>query len=81
MYSPSACIATAVVLPLLGVLAVCLRFWVRLRLQPSYVGADDIFIVIGSFLVCGMGALQITCENIARTHASTRPLTSLLYLE
>ena len=59
MYSPTACITTAIVLPLLGLIAVCLRYWVRLRLHPSHVGPDDIFITIGCLLVCGMGALQV----------------------
>ena len=59
MYSPAALISTGVILPLLGVVTVCLRYWVRLRFSPSYIGIDDILIVVGAVFVCGMGAIQI----------------------
>ncbi|KAF2238745.1 hypothetical protein EV356DRAFT_518003 [Viridothelium virens] len=81
MYSPASLTVTAVMLPLFGVIAVFLRFWVRLHLQPSYVGADDVFIVIGSLLVCGMGALQITSTVLGDLSQDTTVTPQKDYLE
>ena len=36
-------------LSLLAFAAVCLRFWVRLRVQPTYLGADD-WLILGAFV-------------------------------
>ena len=41
IYPPSSIIATSVILPLLTAIAVSLRFHVRLRLRPDYIGMDD----------------------------------------
>ena len=59
MYSVASVIVAAIVLPLLGVLAVCLRFYVRIRLTPTFVGIDDWLIAFSCFLVLGQGAMQI----------------------
>ena len=61
MYGSSSVIATAIVLPLLGSLAVCLRFYVRIRLTRTFVGIDDWLIAISCFLVLGHAAGQIAC--------------------
>lgn len=59
MYGVTSVIVTAVVLPLLGFVAVCLRFYVRIRLVPTYVGIDDWLIAFSCLLVLGQGAMQI----------------------
>ena len=59
MYGVASLIATAIVFPLLGVVAVILRFYVRLRLQPTYVGIDDWTILLSCVLVCAQGVNQI----------------------
>ena len=60
MYGVASLIVTAAVLPLLGLVAVCLRFFVRLRLKPTFVGIDDWLIAFSCLLVFVQGALQIT---------------------
>ena len=59
MYGVASVIVTATVLPLLGLLSVCLRFYVRIRLTPTFVGIDDWLIAFSCFLVLGQGAAQI----------------------
>ena len=61
MYGVPAVIVTAIVLWLLGVTAVCLRFYVRLRLSPTFVGLDDWLIAFSCLLVLGQSACQIAC--------------------
>ena len=60
MYGVASLIVTAAVLPLLGLSAVCLRFFVRLCLKPTFVGIDDWLIAFSCLLVFAQGALQIT---------------------
>lgn len=62
MYGVTTIIVTAIVLPLLGLVAVCLRFYVRLRLKPTFVGIDDWLIAFSCLLVFGQAAAQISCE-------------------
>lgn len=59
MYGTTSLIATAILLPLLGVIAVCLRFYVRLRLKPTFIGIDDWMIAFSCLLVCASGANQV----------------------
>ena len=59
MYGVASVIVAAIVLPLLGVLAVCLRFYVRIRFTPTFVGIDDWLIAVSCVLVLGQGATQI----------------------
>ena len=40
-YTPTTIVAISIVLPLIAVVAVCLRFWVRTSYQPTYLGVDD----------------------------------------
>ena len=61
MYGSSSVIATAIVLSLLGYLAVCLRFYVRIRLTRTFVGIDDWLIALSGFLVLCHAAGQIAC--------------------
>lgn len=63
MYGVASLIVTATVLPLLGLVAVCLRFFVRLRLKPSFVGIDDWLIAFSCLLVFAQAATQITGES------------------
>lgn len=58
-YNVASLIGTAIALPLLGVLAVILRFYVRLRLRPTFIGTDDWLIVLAVVLVVGQGICQI----------------------
>ena len=62
MYGIASLIATAIVLPLLGLVAVALRFYVRLRLKPTFVGLDDWLIAFSCLLVLAQGANQINGE-------------------
>ena len=59
MYTVANVMGAATVLPLLGVLAVCLRFYVRIRLTPAFVGIDDWLIAFSCVLILGQGAMQI----------------------
>ena len=63
MYGVASVIVTATLLPLLGVVAVCLRFMVRLRLKPTFVGVDDWLIAFSTVLVLAQAAIQITGET------------------
>ena len=63
MYGVTSIIATAIALPLLGLVAVILRFYVRLRLKPTFVGIDDWLITFSCLLVFAQAALQISCER------------------
>lgn len=59
MYDIASIITTAIVLPLLGFVSVCLRFYVRVSLTPSSVGLDDWLIAFSCLLVFAQGAMQI----------------------
>ena len=58
-YGASSLIGTAIALPVLSIIAVLLRFFVRLRMKRSYVGIDDWLILLSLILVCGQCVLQI----------------------
>ena len=59
LYPASSAIATAAIFFAIGLVTLGLRFWVRLRMRPTYVGADDWLIVVATILVGGMVANQI----------------------
>lgn len=59
MYGVASMIVTAILLPLLGFVAVCLRFYTRIRLTTTFVGIDDWLIAFSCLLVLGQGAAQI----------------------
>ena len=63
MYGVTSLIVTAIVLPLLGFIAVTLRFYVRLYLKPTFIGVDDWLIVIAIVLVYGQAANQIVGKS------------------
>ena len=65
MYGVVSMIATATVLPLLGFVSVCLRFYVRVSLMPSSVGLDDWLIAISCLLVIAQGAMQIVGMSLS----------------
>ena len=52
-------IVAPILLPLLGFVAVCLRFYTRIRLTSTFVGIDDWLIAFSCLLVLGQGAAQI----------------------
>ena len=59
MYGVASVIVTATLLPLLGFVTVCLRFYTRIRLTATFVGIDDWLIAFSCLLVLGQGAAQI----------------------
>lgn len=63
MYGVASLIVTAIVLPILGLIAVCLRFFVRLRLKTTFIGVDDWLIAFSCLLVFAQGAILITGES------------------
>ena len=58
-YGVTSLVSTAIALPVLSIIAVLLRFYVRLRVRRTYLGADDWLILLSVFLVCGQGVFQI----------------------
>ena len=58
-YGVESLLAVAIVLPLLGILAVALRFYVRLHLKRDFIGIDDWLILLSIILVCEQAAIQI----------------------
>ena len=65
MYDVASLIATAIILPLLGFIAVVLRFYVRLYLKPTYIGIDDWLIAVAVVLVYGQAANQIVGSSVS----------------
>ena len=63
-YGVTSLISTAIALPILSILAVSLRLYVRLRMRHTYVGIDDWLVVLSVLLVCGQGVLQILGMHI-----------------
>ena len=59
MYGVTSLIVTAIFLPLVGSVAVGLRFLVRLRLKPTFVGIDDWLILLACVFVWAQGAIQV----------------------
>ena len=50
-YFPQSIVVIAIFLPLLAIIAVCLRFWVRLYVQPTHIGIDD-WLIVGALILC-----------------------------
>lgn len=73
MYGVASLIVTATVLPFLGLVAVCLRFYVRLRLTPTFVGIDDWLIAFSCLLVFAQGANQITGAVLGELGRDSQP--------
>ena len=48
-YDPPSIIAVSIILPLLALVAVCIRFWVRIRLTSTHIGTDD-WLVLGAVI-------------------------------
>ena len=59
MYGVGSVIFAAIFLPLLGSVAVFLRFYTRRRLTNTFIGIDDWLIAFSCLLVLGQGAAQI----------------------
>ena len=55
-YSPASIVTIGIILPLLALIAVILRFYLRLYIQSSYIGIDDCLIVAAVILVMADGA-------------------------
>ncbi|KAI9718493.1 MAG: hypothetical protein M1828_006676 [Chrysothrix sp. TS-e1954] len=75
LYPVSSAISTAIIFLVLGAITLCLRFWVRLRMRPTYVGPDDYTVVIAFILVCGMCANQIILATIGELGRDGQPTT------
>ena len=60
MYGVVSTITTAILLPLLEFVFVCLRFYARIGLTPLSVGLDDWLIAVSCLLVIAQGAMQIS---------------------
>ena len=73
MYGIVSVISTAIILPLLGFAAVCLRFYVRLRVRPTYIGIDDWLILVSSVLVWGHAANQVAAGVIGENGRDNEP--------
>ena len=58
-YGADSLLVTAIVLPCLGIVAVFLRFYVRLRMRHTHIGIDDWLVLFSVLLVCGQGVIQI----------------------
>ena len=67
LYNVASLITTATILPSLGLVAVCLRIYLRLFLRPTYLGTDDYLIAIAAIFACGQGANQVIGK--AYTHS------------
>ena len=59
MYGVTSVTVTAILLPLLGSVAVVLRFYTRVHLTSTYVGIDDWLSAFSCLLVLGHGAAPI----------------------
>ncbi|KAI4162186.1 MAG: hypothetical protein LQ342_004206 [Letrouitia transgressa] len=64
MYGAASLIVTAILLPFIGSVSVCLRFYVRLRLKPTFIGIDDWLILFSCILVWAQGANQVVAASI-----------------
>ena len=64
MYGVASLVATAIVFPLLGLVAVCLRFFVRLRVKRTFIGIDDWLIAFSCLLVVAQCGLEIAGEYL-----------------
>lgn len=64
MYSVASIIVTAILLPLIGSAAVYLRFYIRLRLKPTFIGIDDWLILSSCIFVWAQGAMQVAAASI-----------------
>ena len=58
-YGPPELIGTAIALPILSIIALVLRFYVRLRVRKTDIGIDDYLILIALPLVIGQNVIQI----------------------
>lgn len=59
MYGVASLIVIAILLPAIGTWCIGLRFYVRLRLKPTFVGIDDWLILVACFFVWGQAVIQI----------------------
>ncbi|KAK0508203.1 hypothetical protein JMJ35_009287 [Cladonia borealis] len=75
MYSPSGLVAAGIILPLLGVFAVSLRFYVRSQSKHS-VGIDDWMILTACIMVCGMGAIQVIAAETGELGRDMLPVVT-----
>lgn len=62
VYPPEAIVAISIILPLLTLCAVSLRFWVRMRVAPAYLGVDDWCCAAACILAMADGANLIVGE-------------------
>lgn len=65
LYPPASTVAICVVLPVLAIIAVLLRFYVRIRVQPTYVGIDDWLAVAACLFACADSANLIASKEFS----------------
>lgn len=70
MYGVATVIAMAILLPLLAFVAVCLRFYTRVRLTSTYVGIDDWLSAFSCLLLLGHGTVQILGMILRPIHSN-----------
>ena len=58
-YGVTSLIETAIALPILSLLAVFLRFYVRLHMRRSHIGVDDWLCLIAVVSFLGLAVMQI----------------------
>ena len=71
-YGADSLIVTAIVLPFLSVIAVFLRFYVRLRMRHTHIGIDDWLVLLSVFLVWGQGVIQILGSHSLFSHETSK---------
>ena len=71
-YGADSLLVTAVVLPFLSIIAVFLRFYVRLRMRHTHIGIDDWLVLLSVFLVCGQGVIQILGSLHLLSHENSK---------
>lgn len=71
-YTQAALISTGVIFPAIGFALVCLRFWMRVAFQKTFVGVDDWLILAASILVIGMAVDAILGKCSPGAALSTR---------
>lgn len=58
-YGVTSLIETAIALPILSLLAVLLRFYVRLHMRRSHIGVDDWLSLIAVVTLFGLAVMQV----------------------
>ena len=66
MYKVVSLVVSSIILPIIAMVAVGVRFRVRMKARKNRLGVDDWLILVASVLVCFLGALQTAGNNLLR---------------